>query len=556
MKSSTKIVSILAEQFVKEAGLIKVPTKLLNEAYQYILAAYSTDMIEELDPIIKASKERTKIVNMVSDRYDAWGGVVDLLTITAENRSVEHLRSFETFFLKRRLKPIPFIDSAENDPTTGIPGIIDLRKQSFYLFIFDNEDGEGNKDNTYQASIDIKMQESSERIKDSKMKMSLDETFDWISEKLPLITKAMEEIGLALRELRTHPTEKYMIASRAILASHARNLDTTSSSNFMGQQFFVKKDDLPYNKTIPNGMQEIFLSVQFIDSKERARSYNRSEDWSGLWQRANLIKSRGYIGTVYVMSEVKKDVLKISNDYSKSQSTLDAKFADLHETLRHELQHLMQTFIQFTSHSSEEIEKDKRFDYGVSLKMTTEGKIRAGKWKLKQLRNELFALKNGKPTMQGETEQSLLQKIRELMAFVEDLEINGYDPTGSPRHGLGERTQGHELRDVEFQTDLSDQVNKFLLCKTNFPTPLHRPLALLWIGHISEASFSNLAQDYFKKQDDGRVLFNDNYKNQLRLIAKGIDYLKHYNHFFDSLKSGNILKYQKASKEFMKAVGL
>lgn len=124
-----------------------------------------------------------------------------------------------------------------------------------------------------------------------------------------------------------------------------------------------------------------------------------------------------------------------------------------------------------------------------------------------------------------------------------DVDLYGYD-------FLNRRDVSHEERDIEFYPRLSDTVTEFPLYSKFFPKPLHSDLAKVWIHEISLDEMVNRVDQYLKQGN-----YNNEQIERLWTVLESIP--RHNNYmFFYRLKMNQPEKYQKAVKEFHKAIGL
>lgn len=494
MRKDTQGLYLFAEEFKKEAGLIAVPKITLKKAQDYAIAVYSTHMASELDEKIAFSEYREKQVRLCSEWHTKWEDGSNLISNIIGTRDQGGLNELEAAWMKKSFPIIPKFFTGP-DPNSSLEGFLGAKEDgSGIVFQFFRMDE--NKD-LWHGYFKCDTPSSGEldelKFRSDKSGLSTNEAYKWLDEVRPLMNQAINNFQNFYNNMNVfgETSLKGMKFSSALFQKESYNLPDTLFG-MSSEVFKIPTSDLPYNKSLPPEIKQILFSLKFENKP--------TNDYLGLWQRTNLIKNNGYIGTISVRSNVEKDIEEVIHLGYDRISWVKNKFSELREIVRHETQHLIQTFLHTISG-----EYDKDFNFGVG----------------KRLREKDF------------------------------------DPNGVSRVKNEDiPRQDHSLRDIEFQTDLSDEVDKFNRLKTMLPTQLHQTYAYLWIGHISSEEFRKRAQEYLKiakGPNDSWTGFNGKERDVNRLINSAVS--KAHNSFFPALKSERLGKYQKAMKEFLRGTG-
>lgn len=239
--------------------------------------------------------------------------------------------------------------------------------------------------------------------------------------------------------------------------------------------FSIDLSNLPFSEVDLNLIKSIGLdtiSVTFLNKKSEAKKYH-NEGFSGLWQAPK---------TMIIVKEIPEDL------YTPQ---IEQDIIDIKNTVRHELQHLVQSYLH----------------YGKAI-------------------NEIGGLPS--------------RKIRD----------KEYNPHGYSTTQQSQQRVEHEKQDIEFYTDLTDSIEAFKENSRKIPKPLHKKFFLLWIGQKDLLDFKNDFVTYIKslKLDTASSM---NMINSLRSTIYNVDF---YNSIFTSLHDdpAQKLKYEKAVKEAYK----
>lgn len=213
------------------------------------------------------------------------------------------------------------------------------------------------------------------------------------------------------------------------------------------QYFPIKLNDIPYfsdleqldlEVSFKKALIEPVIKTEFIFNTEKARSIHH-ESWSGLWN-GNLLIHHRLLPT---------KLLTINN--------LEKMLESIERTVYHELQHLVQEYLQ----------------------------------RIKGLKEW-----GGLPP----------NKTRDTKQF---------DHLGNILN-QPQKTVEHTLRDVEFYTNLTETIKDFYVVLFKYPTNLRKLLFNVWVGKNSLSELEKADKDIFletKTYIDNAVHFFDSLKN-------------------------------------------
>lgn len=267
----------------------------------------------------------------------------------------------------------------------------------------------------------------------------------------------------------------------------------------------INSSEIPYINLKDNKTFE--FKLRFLYNENMAKSISET-NFAGLWEEIiDENKDSIYVGYMYVYRNVEKDIY----DFSILENVEDIKIAT-----RHELQHFIQSLIKSITGSLGGLPSKKIRDTNIDP-------------------------------------SGIIEK--------EDT----YKEISDPSDSYG-RVK-HELRDVEFYTNLSDSVEYFNKFKKYIPLQLHTYFALYWIDHISRKQFDEKLHEFirnyvYKKHDLDPKEYNyhSTADREINSILDNLTYklLKSSNHryLFKILKKYQPKKYRKAVSVFMNSIEL
>lgn len=299
-----------------------------------------------------------------------------------------------------------------------------------------------------------------------------------------------------------HPQRSNWLMIRGIAKNKLDKQEITAFS----KQFELSMEDLPYQETIlpqmfwKNKSRRWLVNVYFISNTEKNHTIYNLEAWSGLWSPTKNIEKSIILGDLYIARDVRHDVKKMIKE--NNPIFLHEAWKSITEIVRHEMQHLMQELLKY-----------------------------------------LLDLKE----IGGLPGKTIREKERDASGYLYQVE-----------HGKTQNTVGdpHELRDMEFYTRLSDDIDEFNYFKKYVPVELQQDFLKAWVGEINKETFKSIIyskkqmEELAKKWHEG----NKGANNQLTAFDIAFQAIGHRNLFFLFLKRFSPMKWKKAVKEFVKAV--
>jgi hypothetical protein len=493
----------------------------------------------KIDYILGKHYDRPKTYENILKINQDWITGIDLINgfVNAETPTADDLSKL-TDWLGARGKFIPvFHDEIES--ATDLKGIVSTREKSLALAINKDIGGHSLYMQVYFDGVDEIIQKS---------KLSIIDVQKILSNHLKSIDNIKEEFtDFIFKFENLDDANKKIISRLQFIKAYCRKrhqgyeqykiLDRYRYCFKANQIEYLKQDDSVF-----------CIDLEFTPDKLRA-SRIHEEQWAGLWIAAKKEpgKNKILVGSLYVSRDVEENLSTII-EYLSAGYRFDVvqHYVDgIGETVRHEVQHLVQTIINnvknFTNEKGDEIE-----------------------------------YRAGLPA----------EKLRSIY----------YDPYGkplkSPIEGDKRKDQEHALRDIEFYTRLSDDIGLFNKYKTNLPVKYHYLFAKAWVGaprakHELQVQIIKDLRDeahkkgieifktnpYDKEAIDPTLPLKDNEVQRKLSIAVKSNYYKFdiidaigsddigvseagnsYNKFFLQLKKLSPAKYYKAVKEFIKLV--
>lgn len=316
------------DSFYKEAGLLKVPEEVLTKASEFIISRYSQIMLKKLSDLFTAYGYRkisqdditSQILDIQSGlSYFNAGSDKAFLQWADDDHSIYHFSLSETseqtglegMFARNKTRPLSFGMSKTNE-----------NEFDFLLQIsYDN--------------IDVYVHESGLTFKQCKS----------------LFGKHIDEIEYVLEALRQFYNNFEMFGDQrlkrlqmcyGICKRNIKEYGNDANRDFIIMTIPV--NTLPYSQGAK--ANAVNIGVKFILSENTAKVYG-DEKWSGLWQgnsHNDPSHQLPYIGTLYVAATVDKDW---ENILSFGETELLNQIKYMISTTRHELQHFIQSFVDF-----------------------------------------------------------------------------------------------------------------------------------------------------------------------------------------------------------------
>lgn len=491
----------LASQFLKQSGLIKVPENTIKEVSDYIISAYCANILNKLNPFIEAVQARAKMVNTLHNNLIMWEDSLNLITKVLSTQDPKDLAILDKACIDRKFPTIPYISMAE-DSETRMVGLIDKTKSGLSFECMSDNDN-------YWCSLKINLPEDPEgknyyTFKSEEINLTQKEAINWLHTINDQLTEGFNLFRGAISNFDIYSSSyiKNLILTKGVLIRNSKS----SSSSLFSRTFSIKEEDLPYwYLSLPKSIKSLSFNVHFVPSKEGAKVIHESEGWEGLWVKTDINRFPGYIGDLYIHKDIENELEIIKKYRSNNISELNNIFINIKDTVRHELQHMIQSFIQQlssakpVSHLKKEL-RDPRYDQHGDLVLTKSPNTR----------------------------------------------------------------QIHSLREIEFHTDLTDSIEDFLKYKTNLPKELHPFYAKAWVLDITPSRFETIAHDYQLAIEKSKNIYNT--PEQISNIRTAVNALNSANFFFRDLKKALEIekdkkyqqiyqnRYNRAVSEFMKTI--
>lgn len=439
-----------------------------------------------------AAQQRSNLTSQFAETIDQF----ELLIQSLRSPTKETLLELSEMYEAKSYPKLPYIDTSRRDPKTGMKGDIAPTLTGIALKVYQQK----NSLYTFDLHIDVPNPTTEDRFARytnyvEEENVPEHDALRFLKTFAPEIEKAKELFIDALFhfELKDSRDLKSQNIALHLLKKKSENISQTEAN---GKLFKIPLEDMPYKKALPPGVKEVKFNLVFISTPQEASQIHSAESWSGLWQSGSLTRNHGFIGVVYAYKNVESILASLINSIDP-QAKLDKIYEELADVTRHEIQHLTQTFIQHTTLTHEELKAKRDLGGGVS-------------------RNQKNPNHNayGQPTTQG------------------------LDPST------------HAHRDIEFYTDLSDNIQLFLRTRQKLPLPLHTLFAKAWVDAVPLQTFESALKTYLIKiKPEGKKSKPNNQDYHAHTAFQAL----RDNSYFQELKS-NLPKYQKAVKEFVKAI--
>ena len=524
--------------FYKMAGLLQVPEQALKEASDWVIAQYCADMAERYADMLAANKQREKRSDTLEPLLRKWQSIDYKMSDLKYQLKIDP--QYNVTALEKTLDDLiteigeaatlPVFDKDHQSDLTGLSGAI----KSGNCMLLQLKKLKGGK-YYYNFFIDFTAPEPKEGERAGRVTKkfgrselsgaTLEETANFLASMEIYVDTVVNHFDYFRMSYDIFSKES--LKNMIVVYGTCKRLASQGGSEptSKGKNISIKSLDLPYLREDQKD-QTVTIGVNFITSEEEAKEIH-PESWAGLWEESyNKVtklneRTIQYIGTIYVKGDPKGDSKSISG-----LSGLNKELTKLKETTRHEMQHFVQTFIQYVN----------RFSHMAKNK--EEGGLPG-----KNLRDTAYR-SSGKPN------KGFIGPQHDIV------------DKNSP-HGLIQ----HSLRDVEFYTRLSDTVGQFNRAKTFIPTQLWRDYMMAWIDHLAISEFRSRAQKYFEQKAaidlnlkaKGVISDGESYRlaeSYMYRAYPAFSALHTGREFFNWLKTYQTPKYNKAVAEFMKAVGL
>jgi len=479
MLPSTLDLLLYSQSFEKKAGVLRVPEDILNKSQSYVRGSYCDLMLKKLAKLTPLYKKRNATAAMARESYSMWeDGILRLEELLEKEHSYETLREVAAVAASGNFPRIPRY-VVDKDPETKLIGYF-IGHQSSFLFMFNiTSDG---------IAVDCAVQAPSDKYKlvqyksnESEM-MDITSSFEWLTGIVSIIRDGLDNLSRFLQRMEEGDLSETKQLKAALIVEGKGH--EAGSDRFIGTMIDIPITSFPYQRAyLPNSIDKISFALNIVD-RSRARDMENDSSWYGLWQEENLIRNMGYIGTISIQIDPDTEFNNLKND-SWSTESLSSTLHRLDDTTRHELQHLVQTFLEW---------------------------------------NQSDRTTNKKTDLRGGVPPQITNR--------------NYTALGVPL-SVPLAQQEHALRDIEFQTDLSDSISEFKQYASKIPLSLRRPFAMVWMAAVPPESFGTAVRRQSNKPNE----------DQARSVGLALDKLFEQGSFFSVLKANDFEKWKLAVRE-------
>lgn len=319
---------------------------------------------------------------------------------------------------------------------------------------------------------------------------------------------------LKAEEYNTHPNKVELQHLQTLYGYCSKLANSDPDVEEVIKYFPLSTKDFPYAIKFPEQI-ELEFTAQFVNKRQRTLVYNEL-NWSGLYQsRGNKPFVNKYenhhalsIGALYISRDPVQDIAKCY-----TIPDLVGCLEDLKMTTRHELQHFMQDVLMWLTRQQTKLND---FSYHP----------------------------------QGIPSAKLKKRDDEVPDAIQDISV------------------ADNLRETEFYTRLTDSIETFSKVKSQVPLSLHSLFSRAWVRAIPVDEFKDKFHEVVKKEALVRLqrftdFWNGLGDQQRNVLQSQIDsetyqvyHALYTENFFQILKDQALGKWQKAVKEFYKAVEL
>jgi hypothetical protein len=329
----SKDLLVESENYVKLAGLLKVPDALYKEVSEWAVSTYCVKLQEIYNKFLYEAIRRTDIAKSLEKIKSSKVYEFLLLDMTT---------SFDDYDFNKLVGiggnhvslTISHFDRNETDKTR-LAGLYEWMNNPAALDFFIHK----HKDNTYNYRLSLHHKTENEGKIEFNSGTLLNVSKEFIIENLK---ENASNINTILDDFRNFDYEFYddrYINKLKIFANELKKYITDKSGTYkeisdigeldkLIQYYFSKEEIAQFELT-----KQIDLQCLFLTSKEKAESYYDKEPFAGLWQSS---KNR-----LIVVKEL-PDINELSY---YDQNTLTKDLDSIKQIVRHELQHFMQTYI-------------------------------------------------------------------------------------------------------------------------------------------------------------------------------------------------------------------
>lgn len=479
-----KLIDLYNQSIYKSAGLVKVPEKLLKQVEDYAINVYLKHCKLQLNSIKSNISKRNELQSMFDDQLDQLYELDKFIS----------LGKIDTLTDKSGINiTIPYFNGLSIDENTGLFGVYDWVNYPPALSIFIYKHNE----NSFNFSLNINHKEEIEVDIDLIKNITKDELIKLLYKNYNLIIEVYNDFyDFAHYKFGVYNEEyiKKINFLNGFINSKINDSDITKNIFTFSLNDFNLNIDSFQHFPLSKNKKEFKFKVIFASSAKEKKQIFDDKDWAGLW-----VPNRNSYPLLYVFQ-------KIPLKSEINEKIINADILDIKNTVRHELQHAFQTFV----------ERGKDLPESAGLPSKTMRDVKYDPW--------------GRP--------------------ISKKEDDNVDVKSSEKNDKEKDNLEHHKMDIEFYTDLTDSINRYKQFVRNIPKPLWKTVFLYWIDQIEDHDIYLNIKTYFNKLENKQFQADLKTKQFYKKII-GIKDV-----FFITLKADPIQqeKYKKAVKEFYKEV--
>jgi len=545
--------------FYKAAGVLKIPAKLEAEFCSWIDARYCKVMQAKVDLLLKSLNKREGNHQHMSALHNKWEKLYFLIESIKDTSRYggkedlpKALNKLIEFTSQNKLN-IPEFSLQKEDKGSDWLGVV-VKKNISTLFRFERKDKNAYRfafiahltNNMFDKSSEENQYPKPIKTDVSKFNLTIDEAASILIAQLDKIAGVCAVLE-HFRSNYDYADPNYIKKLTMVRMMCAKYIAPSADDDSVSKFFYVSPLDIS-DSAMFKKINRFSFQGALVPEEEKTRindNFKISEDWAGLWlNKKNPRPAPGgglHLGTIYVAADFESDFKQI-----QSHMDISEHISKINQTAKHELRHFIQDTIDKIVGKSDI------------------GGLPSGKL------TDPYYDADGRLIDKNKTPPEIMERDKERWS----------------KDDVHQRTR-HALRDIEFYTRLSDEIQRFNAEKTKLPLALHQAFALAWVGQITKEELKTRAAAIFKSMaykknniDPVAVQYDSHVDRQAEMWIREADSVINkigwLNQFFIELDSQRDapnysaveydrvhkrmvktqpLKYQKAVKEFMTAVG-
>jgi hypothetical protein len=328
---SSRHISLLrsADNFLKTAGILEAPPKMLAETIAWAKSAYCSHILEKLDKMRWANQHREELrdtlVKKIEDPY--FLSFADFLL----NNSP--LQIYKLLSGQRDIQ-ISYFNPTETDKTTDSEGVYEWVNHPETLKIAirpldSNKYGEAR----CNFFLTINYDKTNTKVNHRLMNIPRKEAINTIERYSGVMFEIVDDFRNFVQYFETFSIQQKRNLGflRAECLKHANPEFGTAyrlKMDFGDSKYFNTKELYQLYTKLTNDWRRPIIYCEFIFDEGRANKLYSESKWSGMWN-----------GSLYIF---RSGDARLPSHY-EIKDILD----DIGETVRHELQHTMQSYIDY-----------------------------------------------------------------------------------------------------------------------------------------------------------------------------------------------------------------